>query len=201
MWHGLSPATTASFSDEGHNADAERLDRETLDIQRRLLGPEDPDTLNSMSSLAGILYREGHNAEAEKLFRETLDIERGVRGPDNPDTLNSMSNLAEVLSREGHYAEAETLDRATLVIRRRVIGPEHPDTAASTYNLGCIAALRRQRDEALALVREAVDHGLESSVDLGIDKEPDLKSLHGDPRFDALVAHAKEKAAAAQKSK
>jgi hypothetical protein len=31
---------------------------------------------------------------------------------------------------------------------------------------------------------------------LSIEKDPDLKSLHGDPRFDALVAHAKERVAA-----
>jgi hypothetical protein len=32
-----------------------------------------------------------------------------------------------------------------------------------------------------------------------MEKNPNLKSLHGDPRFDALVADAKEKAAVAQK--
>ncbi|MGC1687061.1 MAG: hypothetical protein WA734_15650 [Candidatus Acidiferrales bacterium] len=31
--------------------------------------------------------------------------------------------------------------------------------------------------------------------------DDDLKSLHGDPRFDALVVYAKEKAATAQKPK
>jgi len=34
---------------------------------------------------------------------------------------------------------------------------------------------------------------------LDLDENPDLKSLHGDPRFAALVADAKERAAAAQK--
>jgi hypothetical protein len=29
--------------------------------------------------------------------------------------------------------------------------------------------------------------------------DPDLKPLHGDPRFAALVAHAKERAAAVRK--
>ena len=32
-------------------------------------------------------------------------------------------------------------------------------------------------------------------------KDPDLQSLHGDPRFAALVAHAKERAVAAQKTR
>jgi hypothetical protein len=50
-------------------------------------------------------------------------------------------------------------------------------------------------------LRQAVDHGLPSIDALAMENEPDLKSLHGDPRFDALVAHAKERAAAAQTSK
>ena len=189
----------STLSDEGHSAEAEKILRETLGIQRRVLGPQDLDTLNSMSNLAGILYREGQTAEAEKLYRETVDTERRVRGPEDPDTLNSTNNLAEVLSHEGRYDEAEKLDQATLEIRRRVLGPEHPDTAISTYNLGYIAALRGRRDEALSLLREAVDNGLDPSYDVGIDKDSDLKSLHGDTRFDGLVAHAKERAAATQK--
>jgi hypothetical protein len=31
---------------------------------------------------------------------------------------------------------------------------------------------------------------------LGIGEDPELKALHGDSQFDALVAHAKERAAA-----
>jgi eukaryotic-like serine/threonine-protein kinase len=62
------------------------LQRETLLIQRRVLGPEHPDTLNSMSRLAGIYSWQGRNAEAEKLERQALDIERRVFGPDNPKT-------------------------------------------------------------------------------------------------------------------
>jgi|ERR1700730_17421990 hypothetical protein len=96
-------------------------------------------------------------------------------------------------------AEAEKLYRETLEILRRVLGPEHPDTANSTYNLACVAARTGNRDEALSLLREAVDHGLAPDQDLDMEKDPDFKSLHGDPRFGALIAHAKERAAAAAK--
>jgi len=34
-----------TLREEGHNAEAERLFRETLDIQRRVLGSDHPDTL------------------------------------------------------------------------------------------------------------------------------------------------------------
>jgi hypothetical protein len=106
-----------------------------------------------------------------------------------------MDNLAESLGLEGRYAEAEKLLRETRDIQRRVLGPEHPGTAISTDTLACILGLAGKRDEALSLLRDAVDHGLSPEMDLYIEKDPDLKSLHGDPRFDALVAHAKERAA------
>jgi hypothetical protein len=84
-------------------------------------------------------------------------------------------------------------------ILRQVLGPENPEAALSTDNLACILALEGKRDEALSLLREAVDHGLPPYADLYIGEDPDLQSLHGDPRFNALVAHAKERAAAAVK--
>ena len=187
------------LDDEGRFADAEKLYRETLDIQRRVLGPEHPVTLGSMSNLANALGNEGQYAEAEKLCRESLDIRRKVLGPEHPNTLESMNNLADILAHEGHYDEAEKLDRDTLDIRQRVLGPENPETALSRYGLGALAARKGQRDKAFSFLREAVDHGLPHSALLGLEKDPELKSLHGDPRFDALVAHAKEHAAGAQK--
>jgi hypothetical protein len=74
---------------EGYYAEAERLHRQTLDIRRRVLGPEHPDTLASVHNLAIVLYDEGRYTEAERLDRETLDIRRGVLGPEHPDTLAS----------------------------------------------------------------------------------------------------------------
>ncbi len=111
-----------------------------------------------------------------------------------------MDNLAIVLSREGRNAEAEKLERAELDISRRVLGAEHPQTAASIYTLGVIAANRGNRTEALSLLRQALDHGLLPTGALGMEKDPGLKSLQGDPHFDALVVYAKERAAATKTS-
>jgi hypothetical protein len=57
-----------------------------------------------------------------------------------------------------------------------------------------------RRDAALTLLSQAVDRGLEPNHDLGMAKDSDLKSLHGDPRFYALVKHARERGTAAQKT-
>jgi hypothetical protein len=49
---------------------------------------------------------------------------------------------------------------------------------------------------AIRLLRDAVSHGLSAGNTRGIEKDPDLKSLHGDPRFTALVAEIKKLSAA-----
>jgi serine/threonine protein kinase len=190
-----------ALASEGRFAEAETLDRETVEIERRVVGPEHPDTLSSMSNLSFILTSEGHDAEAEKLDRETFEIQKRVLGPEHPSTLLTMSNLASDLAKTHRYAEAESLLKQTLEIQRRVIGPDSPDAAISTYNLGMIAAQQGNRDKAFTLFQESVDHGLPANIAEGIAADPDLKSLRGDPRFDALLAHAKERADDAQKPK
>jgi serine/threonine protein kinase len=189
----------AVLKSEGHYAEAEKLLRETLDAHRRVLGPEHPTTLRSMNGLAGVLDDEHQYAEAENLYRQTLDGERRVIGPEHRDTLDTMSSLARVLDDDHHHAEAEKLYRETLEARRRVLGPESADTADTAYNLACVVAQQGRHEEALSLLSEAVDHGLVSNTALHMDKDTDLKSLYADPRFAALVAHAKERAAASQK--
>lgn len=152
-------------------------------------------------ALASTLNSEGRHTEAEKILRAALDIQRRVLGPEHQETLGTAGNLARILLQEGHNADAEKLERETLDIRRRVLGPEHPDTAESVYDLAVVAEREGRRDEALRLLREAIDHGLSPGDSLGMEKDHDLKALHRDPRFEALVRHAKERAATAQKAK
>jgi serine/threonine protein kinase len=188
-----------TLSDEGNYTDAEKLLRETLVTKRRVLGPEHSETLWSMYDLAVMLRTSGRSLEAEKLHRETFDIRRRVLGPEHPETLISMTELAETLDDLRRFGEAEKLYRESLDIHQRVLGPEHPDTAVTKYNLACNLALTGRRGEALAFLRDAFDHGLSPKVALNIEQDSDLKSLHGDPRFEAVVADVKERAAAAQK--
>jgi len=187
------------YFDEGRLADAEKLYHDALQVRQRVLGSDHPDTLSLMDGYATTLAEEHRNEEAEKLLKETLEIRHRVLGPDHRDTLMSMNNLANMLFLEGRYDDAEKLEREALTIQRRVLGPNHPDTAMSTYNLGGIALHKGKPNEALSLLREAVDHGLAPNIALLLEKDPDLKPLHSDPRFATLVAHAKERATAVQK--
>ena len=197
------PNTLAAQSDfaailfqEGRYAEAEKLERATIESQRRVVGPENVNTLVSMLRLGEILSAEKRYPEAEEVQRKTLELQRKVLGPENFDTIVSMGTLGETLMKEGRYDEAEKLLHETLEIQRRALAPDSSEIADALYDLGVVAAHRGHRDEAFSLLTQSVDQGLDASADLAIDKDPDLTPLHGDPRFSAFVAYAKEKASA-----
>ena len=100
------------------------LGSETLAIERRVLGPEHPDTLALMNNLANGYQSDGKFAQAEALHSQALEAQRRVLGPEHPDTLKSMGNLANVYEDEGKYLQAEALYSQTLELQRRVLGPE-----------------------------------------------------------------------------
>ena len=184
-----------TLSEEGRLAEAEKMGREVLEKRKRVLGPEASETLASRINLSNYLSYEGKLDEAEKLDRETLEIRVRVFGFEDLGTIISMANLAEDERLLGRYEEAERLFRQTLDLGDRVLGPDQPETAETRHNLAGLLAQRGQTDVALSLLRQAIDHGLPPRVDLGIETDPMFNSLHRDPRFVALVAHAKEQAA------
>jgi len=190
-----------TLEDEGRYAEAEKFLREAVETGRRVLSAEHPAVLIAMSELGQTLDEEGRSAEAEELERDTVDAQRRVLGPEHPSTLASMSRLARVLSHERQYADAEKLAGEARDVDRRVLGPEHPDTALSTYNLAIVEERLGKHGEALRLLLEAITHGLPPGNALGIEKDPDFNSLHGDPHFEALVVEAHQRAAATQKPK
>ena len=188
-----------ALRDEQRYPEAEQLFRETLEIKRKKLGPEHRSTLVTMGNLADTLTAEGKYSEAEQLVRETLQTEQRTLGPDHTDTLATTMGLADVLKKERHYAESEVFFGRTLDGLRRAVGPNHPDTAKAAYDLAEVLAQQGKRDAAFNNLRFAVEHALAAETRQGIETDPDFKSLHGDPGFEALVAHTKERAASTQK--
>jgi non-specific serine/threonine protein kinase/serine/threonine-protein kinase len=174
------------------NAEAEKLMREVVQGESRTLSPDSRVLLVAKASLADILLAENRYEGAESLLREIVEADRRALGPEHPNTLDANNSLANTLMEEGRYAEAEGLYRQVLALQQRVLPKDHPNTAVTIYNLGCVVAHQGRKTEAISFLTEAVDHGLNASGDLAVEKDPDLKSLHGDPRFTALVSHAKQ---------
>ncbi|MGD0515092.1 MAG: serine/threonine-protein kinase [Terriglobales bacterium] len=196
------PATLLSMShaaenleEEGRFSEAEKLYSEVIAGQRRVLGPEHPQTLRAMMMLAVTMMKEGNYDQADKLQSQIIEIKTRVLGPNHTSTLQSMEMKALGLSREGQYADSEKMFRDVIETAGKTNQPA--TVAEAWYNFACAEAARGRPDEAFTDLNHAIENGLISPGELSAD--PELKSLHSDPRFDTLVAKARETSSAKKK--
>jgi hypothetical protein len=112
--------------------------RRILKERERLSGPDHPDTLSSVNSLANLQSGQGDYAGAKPLYIRALTGREKALGPDHPDTLSSVNNLANLQSDQGDYAGAKSLYIRALTGREKALGPEHPDTLSSVNNLAIL---------------------------------------------------------------
>ena len=178
---------------KGRHTDAETLYLETLAAQKRVLQADSPETLTTLENLAITLRSEGRLAEAETMQRETLAKRQRVLGPVHPDSIKSAEDLLATL-----YADKKN-EEAAILVRELVTAIEQAHDAqglANTwYDLACVAALAGRSGDAFTDLQQAVDHGYYDGDHMKSDD--DLKSLRGDPRFEALIVQARQRAAVA----
>ena len=117
---------------------AQGLAKGAFDARLRLLGPNDPKTLESMAELGWIRARQGQDAEAETLERQALAGILPVFGPDSPLALETEDRLALVLSHRGNYTEAEKFERDAIDVGTRRLGLENAETLKAMNHLGVI---------------------------------------------------------------
>ncbi|WP_141583393.1 tetratricopeptide repeat protein [Actinomadura sp. WMMA1423] len=138
----------------GNSGEAERLYRELLSIQERVLGPEHPNALTTRYEIARTVGEQGNPGEAEHLSRELLPIRERVLGPEHPGTLSVRAQIAWMVGEQGNPGEAERLSRELLPIRERVLGPEHPDSLSVRAQIAWMVGEQGNPGEAERLSRE-----------------------------------------------
>lgn len=67
-----------------------------LEIRKKVLGDEHPDTAKSLNNLAMLCYDENDFEEAARLMRQALAIYRKVLGDGHPDTKTMIANLEAI---------------------------------------------------------------------------------------------------------
>ncbi|QPJ65763.1 MAG: tetratricopeptide repeat protein [Candidatus Nitrohelix vancouverensis] len=140
----------------GSYAPTEPLFKESLEIRKKVLGYEHPNTASSLNNLAGLYESQGRYSEAEPLYKKSLEVYKKVFGDEHPDTATSLNNLALLYGSHGRYSETDLLIKESLEIRKKVLGDMHPDVAASLYNLGVLYAQQRRYQVAEPLLVEAL---------------------------------------------
>ena len=94
-----------------------------------------------------------------------------------PDHVDTLMILADAYTRKGFYDKGLELDQRLSLLCK--------DDPVIFYNLACSFALTGKKSEALDTLEEAMRLGYRDMALLL--KDPDLKSLHDDIRFEALI--------------
>ena len=144
----------------GENGDlnsAEQLEDRVLDMRKKLLGAEHPDTLTSMANLASTYMNQGRWSEAEQLDIQVMDTRKKILGAEHPHTLTSMANLASTYWNQGRWNEAEQLGIQVIDMTKKILGAEHPDTLTSMANLASTYRNQGRWSEAEQLEIQVMD--------------------------------------------
>ena len=74
------------YEKQGRYAEAEPPCKRALAIREKTLGPDHPDTAQSLNTLAEVYGEQGQYAEATRLLKRALAIHEKTLGPDHPIT-------------------------------------------------------------------------------------------------------------------
>jgi non-specific serine/threonine protein kinase/serine/threonine-protein kinase len=136
---------------------AYELAKNAFDSRTRLLGSDNPKTLESMTQLGWILSRQGHYPEAERLEREALARDRRILGPENPLTLETTDNMSSTREEQGHFDDVEKPEREVIEIATRTLGPESVSALRARGILGLALFNLGRYAEAEQEYRQLVD--------------------------------------------
>ena len=131
--------------------------RASFELCRTHLGPDDPDTLGSMSNLGAALEAAGKFDEAEVILRGAMR----PRGPTVEEALahaRIANNLGNVLHHLGRFEEAEAMLRQALETARSSGGNPDRFTLQVMNNLGAVLEARDKTTEAEPILRECLTY-------------------------------------------
>lgn len=128
---------------------------EALAAERRVLGPDHPEALESLHALGEVRRDAGDDGRAATLLRESLDRHRRVYGSEHEKTARALFALAPLVDRDDRPRAGALLEEA-LAIRRRRLPPTDPAIAGNIAALGEYHKRIGRFDRARALYREAL---------------------------------------------
>jgi CHAT domain-containing protein/Tfp pilus assembly protein PilF len=141
---------------QGRYEQAIPLAQRALAIREKALGPEHPDTAESLDDLAGLYRATAAYSKAEPLYQRALAIREKVLGPEHNDTAESLNNLGLLYRDTGAYAKAEPLFKRALAINEKTPGHKQSDTAIILSNLGSLYILTGDYAKAEPLYQRAL---------------------------------------------
>jgi tetratricopeptide (TPR) repeat protein len=144
------------YEEKSDHDDAEKLFREGLAMNRRLLGEKHKEIATGLSNLAYVLQEKGDMLRAEATFRQALDMQRELFGNVHPDVALTLNNLAYVYAALHDTRNELQSQRESLLIYQQLFPGDHPDVARVSNQLGFFLTEAGQYAEAERYVRDSL---------------------------------------------
>ena len=141
----------------------------------KVLGPEDPATLETINDLAVVYVKAGHLEKALPLYVFVLEKRQAKLGADHPHVLTSMNNLAGAYESAGDFQKALPLYEKNLETSRLTLGADDPYTLKAMGNLARVWMALKDFRKALPLYEQAF---AKSQTNLGPDHPDTLTSMN-----------------------
>ncbi|MFI1979516.1 FxSxx-COOH system tetratricopeptide repeat protein [Streptomyces wedmorensis] len=160
LWHGgIHPVLYRagnSLLDAGLGDTAAAYWLRQADSAERILGGDDPHTLNARASLAASYWLAGRTSEAIAIEEQVLADRERVLGHDHPDTLHARASLAASYYQDGRTDEAIAIEEQVRTDTERVLGHDHPSTLNALANLGASYWQAGRTSEAIAIEEQVL---------------------------------------------
>ncbi|MBI4852962.1 MAG: tetratricopeptide repeat protein, partial [Acidobacteria bacterium] len=144
------------YNNKGEYSKAEPLLIQALDLRRKLLGDNHPNTILSFNRLATLYENMGEYSKAESICIQALDISRKVFG-NNISTAGLLNNLALLYDKKGDYSKVEPLYIQALDIFRKASDNYLGDTANVLNNLAGFYSRKGEYSKAEPLFIKSLD--------------------------------------------
>jgi serine/threonine protein kinase len=170
-------------------AESLSLSQKQLEGQRKLLGPNHPNTLRALRDVGLTQYHLGNYRLARTAIEECLAGERKVFGADNPEVAGTLINLGLALADGGDLGAAESAFAEARDILQKRYGNDHPGVITALGDLGYVHLLQHRLDEADIELQQSRGLGKKlGNVDGAMDlyRLGELQRLRGKPQ-DAIV--------------
>jgi tetratricopeptide (TPR) repeat protein len=154
----------ANYFHADRTDDAFRMIEESLALSRRVFGPEHPETIDAMNTLAIIHHVACRENQALAIFGEVLALYRKILGPEHPSTLTAMINLLQCYKNASLKDELCALREKTLALSRKINGQNHPVTRDLLFNLAASYLDKDRPGDALGLLSEVLEGDPEDAL-------------------------------------
>ena len=142
--------------DHGDYDESEKLLKESLAMERRLVGDRHAQTALYLNNLGLVQHRKGELAEAESTLRQALALQRELLGEVHPDVALTLTNLAYVVYDTGNVDGALQLLSQSLDTYRKLFPGDNQDVARTMNRLGYWYTEKRDYVTADRYVEEAL---------------------------------------------